>query len=139
MGNLNERDLEAIARRLGDRAARSVDPDRVAAGILARLRSAPPAQDRPIVRLFFRAPVALRVAAAIAVLVTGGLVTRTLLVDPREPVTLIAPFLPELSADELTEVLDSLAFEAPLPEDLAVGLTDLTESQLRELLRLMEG
>ncbi|HWP38521.1 MAG TPA: hypothetical protein VNL18_13305 [Gemmatimonadales bacterium] len=137
---MNERELERIARHMGERAARSVNPERVAAGVLARLRAAPPETRRPLpLRLFYAAPTALRVAAAVALIATGGLLARGALRDRPEAPALVAPFLPELSLDELSEVLDSMVLEAPVPEDLTVGLTDLTEAQLRELLKLMEG
>jgi hypothetical protein len=136
---MNEHDLERIARQLGEPAARLIDTERVATKVVERLRSTPPGADRPIRRLLLATPLALRIAAAVVLLVTGGVVTGRLLVDRTESVALGAPFLPDLSADQLTEVLDSLALEAPLPDDLAVGLSDLTEEQLRELLKLMEG
>ena len=77
-------------------------------------------------------------AAAVAILAGAGLVTRAVLLERPPTAALMAPWLSELSAEELHEVLDSMAFEAPVPRDLAVGLTDLTETQLRELLAQME-
>jgi hypothetical protein len=46
--------------------------------------------------------------------------------------------LEALDGVELAEMLDSLAYSAPV-YTMAVGLDDLTESQLRELLESMEG
>jgi hypothetical protein len=137
---MNERELQQIAERLGERAARSVNPERVAAGVLARLRDASRPTPRALpLRALFAAPAALRAAAAVALIAAGGLLARGALRDRPDPPALVAPFLPELSLDELSEVLDSMVLEAPLPDDLGVGFTDLTEPQLRELLRLMEG
>ena len=136
---MNDRDLERVAQQLGSRAANALDAERVAARVIERLRAEPLKQRAPARQWFVGMPVAFRVAAALALLVAGGLVARRVVVDGDGPFAVVAPLLPDLSADELHEVLDSLAFEAPLPEDLAVGLTDLTESQLRELLKLMEG
>jgi hypothetical protein len=128
-----------MAKEFGARAAGAINPERVAARVLERLRTQPAERRAPIRRWLAAAPRALRVAATLALLLAGGLVLRRALVGPDQPLAVVVPLLPELSEDELHEVLDSMAFEAPLPEDLAVGLTDLTESQLQELLRRMEG
>ena len=47
--------------------------------------------------------------------------------------------LAELNQGELTEIYDSLDTSGPIDESLEAGLSDLTESELNELLRLMEG
>jgi hypothetical protein len=47
--------------------------------------------------------------------------------------------LDELSEPELSEVLDSLSWEAPASAQLATSLDDLDAAQLQELLALMEG
>ncbi|HXV85339.1 MAG TPA: hypothetical protein VD793_01505 [Gemmatimonadales bacterium] len=135
---MHDRDLERIARGLGERAARTVDPDRVAASVTRRLAQEPPARHPAPLRWWLAAPSVLRAAAVAALVVTGGLVARDALFGPDASPAWPAP-LPELSQDELQEVLDSFAFDAPLPEDLAIGLSDLTETQLQELLKLMEG
>lgn len=134
----DDRRLRDLARGLGAAAAERVDVERVVAGVVARLRddrNAGGSQERP----WWRRPAVLRIAAAVAVLAGGGLVAREVL-DRREPgfgATL--PALVELSTTELEEISDSLSFETPLHESVTVGLADLTEEQLRELLRLMEG
>lgn len=82
----------------------------------------------------------LRLAAAVAVLVTGGVLVREALENGSEPAAvMIAPILRDLSADELMEVFDSLGVEAPVHEGVAIGLESLNEAQLNELLRLLEG
>lgn len=128
----DDRRLRERARGLGAAAAERVDVERVAAGVVARLRDC-----RDI--HWWRGPAVLRIAAAVAVLAGGGLVAREVL-DRREPgLGATLPALVELSTTELEEIADSLSFETPLHESVAVGLEDLTEEQLRELLRLMEG
>ena len=47
--------------------------------------------------------------------------------------------LESLSFADLEEVFDSLTYEGPIAELSAVGLDNLDENQLRELLTLMEG
>lgn len=134
----DDRRLRDVARGLGAAAAERVDVERVAAGVVARLRddrNAGGSRERP----WWRRPALLRIAAAVALLVGGGLVAREVL-DRREPgLGATLPALVELSTTELEEISDSLSFETPLHESVAVGLEDLTEEQLRELLRLMEG
>lgn len=83
---------------------------------------------------------ALRLAAALAVLVTGGVLVRGALDHGSETGAVVsAPILHDLSVDELAEVFDSLAIEAPVHDGVAIGLESLNEAQLNELLRLMEG
>jgi hypothetical protein len=55
----------------------------------------------------------------------------------------IEPAIPvdvaDLETDQLEEVLDSLSFETPAAELVAVGLYDLNESELEALLQTMES
>lgn len=134
---MNDRDIERIAGRLGEHAAARINVERVAAGVVARLRS----EDRRAP--WWGRPGLLRMAAAVT-LVAGAAafgVNRWLdtgqapaTVAMTEPVTLQA-----LSADELEEVLDSLALEGPPHELAVVGLQNLNAEQLTELLQRMEG
>lgn len=134
----DDRNLEQMARGLGASAAERVDVERVAARVVARLREDRDAGRSPE-RLWWRTPAVLRAAAAVLVLAAGGLVARSVLVRQGPELAASFPALAELSTAELEEVYDSLSFETPLHEVVAVGLHDLTEEQLRELLRLMEG
>ncbi len=137
---MEDRDLEQLAKTLGARPADQLDVERVTAGVLAKMRADRGAAERRK-RAWWSAPVVLRLAAAVAVLATGGVVARGVL-ERRgaQPLTVVsAPILRDLSADELVEVFDSLGIEAPVHEGLAVGLENLNEAQLQELLRLMEG
>lgn len=134
MTSKDEQNLERLAGQLGGRAAERLDVERVANEVLSRLRAQP--AERHVWR---RRPVWLRIAAAIA-LVVGGILAIRARLDPadRGPAAMI-PHLTELAPDQLLEIADSVHFDTPLHENVAVGLHDLTEEQLRELLRLMEG
>jgi hypothetical protein len=79
-------------------------------------------------------------AAAVLIITAGVLVSGQLNGGPGGTVLLPAPTeLASLSEDELEEVYDSLAAEAPLFELADAGLYDLTEGELEELLELLEG
>ena len=132
---MNETDLQRIAGRLGEQAAARLDVERTAAAVVSRLRS------RPAMAWGSRSTI-LRLAAALALTVGAGLFAYRMTSAPtgqsaeatRTPVQLQA-----LSSDELEEVLDSLSLEAPAHEQVAVGLNDLNDEQLKELLQKMEG
>jgi hypothetical protein len=134
---MNERELERIAPGLGERAARQIDPDRAAAAVVARLRTA----ER--VTPWWGGSTLLRLAAAVTLLAGATVFTYRVASDDDAPVVALAAApvagLQTLSADELEEVLDSLALEAPAGENAAVGLYNLNAEQLDELLRRMEG
>ena len=128
---MDERELERLAERLGHRRAAQLDPDRTAAGVLARLR----ARREPA---WWASPALLRLAAAVTIMVGAGVFAYRVGYAPGRA-TLPAPVaLRTLSNNELEEVLDSLAYEAPTFEQ-AAGMGNLTEDQLRELLGKMEG
>ncbi len=137
---MEDHEIERMAREIGAWAADRLDVERVAAGVVARLRADRVAAEQPQ-RAWWAAPIVLRLAAAVAVLIGGGVLVRGVLEHhaPRPAAAVSAPMLRDLSADELIEVFDSLAIEAPVHEGLAVGLENLNEAQLQELLRLMEG
>ncbi len=137
---MEDHELEELAKALGQRPAAQLDVERVAANVLARLRADRAEALRPK-RAWWTAPMVLRLVAAVAVLVTGGVLVRGALDRGRSPAVAMvtAPILRGLSADELTEVFDSLAIEAPIHDGVAIGLESLNEAQLKELLRLLEG
>ena len=135
---MDEHQIERLAKDLGAGAADRLDVEHVAAGVLARLRADRATAGRPA-RIWWGPPMVLRLAAALAVLVTGGVLVRGALENGSEPAALIAPILGDLSADELTEMFDSLGVEVPVHDGVAIGLESLNEAQLSELLRLMEG
>ena len=132
---MNEKDLEKIAANLGRRAADRLDVEGAATAVLARLRSEP--VRRPA---WWAGPALLRLAAAFAITLGGIFAYRQL---SRAPATvgqdIPVAALQTLSPDELEEVLDSLSTEAPAYETVAVGLHDLSDQELSELLHRMEG
>jgi hypothetical protein len=132
---MDDRELERIAERLGSRAAAALNVDLVAQRVVARLRAEPPAR-RSISPARW-----LALAAGIVMLIAGSVFTiRNATHVPLPPLPVaVAPALDQLSEPELTEVLDSLTWEAPASAQLVTTLDDLDATQLRELLALMEG
>lgn len=139
----DEAKLEAMAQRLGAQAAERLNVERTAAAVIERLR-AEPASDA---RWNWMQPTWLRVAAALVILVGGGLIARQLLVQPgtsgggHEIAHFVRDDLTDLSADQLREVLSTLDETLDLggnrtPE---VDLEDLDAQQLRAVLRSLEG
>lgn len=137
---MDEHEVERLAKAMGARAAEQLDVERLASAVVARLRADRAHAEGPK-RAWRTGPLVLRLAAALAVLLTGGILVRGTLERNGSPPTamLTAPILRDLSADELAEVFDSLAIEAPVHEGMAFGVENLDEAQLKELLRLMEG
>ncbi len=118
---MNERDIEQAAAELGSDV--HIDVDQTAQRVLARLREAPP---RPA---WWHGTAALRVAAAVAVLVTGGvLVDRAIDNSVTEDSAIALPVgLEELSTTGLTEVLDSLDLFTPASEFVPASFDELDE------------
>lgn len=133
---MDERRLEQLAKGLGRRAADGMDVERTAKAVLHRIRTEP-------VRVVWwrRAPVLQGLAAAAVLVITVGILVTGLLEREAEGSIGLpaATELADLSLEELEEVFDSLAVEAPVYELADAGLYDLTESELEELLQLLEG
>lgn len=129
----SERQLEDIARQLGSRAASRFDADATAEKVVARLRSER-RRDKPVYKV---TRVLMRVAAVAVVAIGIGVMSQS---GNSGAETLSAPVeLADLSADELTEVMDSLLLDDPVSELASGSFYDLNESELAELLELMEG
>ena len=132
---IDERRIEELAPQLGANRAARVDPEATAVAVVTRLRKRGDRERRWWVE--FRA---LRAAAAVILIVGSGLV----LTEARKPSMAARPFgipvvLQELGNSELAEVLDSLDYEAPISEYVSGNLDELSESELQELLAVMEG
>jgi hypothetical protein len=135
---LHDAKLHEAAQRLGAAAADKLDVDRIAARVVERLRSEPAAGARPT----WIQPAWLRVAAALLVLVGGGVVLRQVW----SPTTthgahFVTDDLSDLSADQLRDVLTTLdetldLGSTTLPE---AELDDLDAQQLQAVLRSLEG
>lgn len=133
---MDDRELEALARQLGDRAAAAIDPERTAESVVARLRAEPVVAVR-----WWRRPGVVRAAAAAVLVIAAGVFVARSTRD--EPVTVAAvtatATLEELAPSELSEIIDSLQVEAPVSELVAASLDELSEQQLERLLQEMEG
>jgi hypothetical protein len=128
---MRDQDLEQLARHVGEREARGVDPDRVAGRVVARL-----ARGEQV-----RRPLRLgRWGLAIAAVLTVAVLTQS---DgspgPSLGVAATPVAVSDLDVDGLAEVLDSLAFDAPASEYVGFGLGTMTTDELQALLAAMEG
>jgi hypothetical protein len=130
--------LEALAKRLGASAAERLDVEATARKVLAGLREQPSPR-RTWVEVHW-----LRIAAAIVLLIGGGIAVRRIVpVDSgtAQHSHLVADDLGDLSADELKDVLDQFD-EIVGSASLMLDSTDLREldaQQLRAVLRSLEG
>jgi hypothetical protein len=126
------------ARRLGLAAGERLDVERVAAAVVERLRDAPAGATRPA----WMQPAWLRIAAAVVVLVGGGLVWRQSGNSvPAHGAHFVTDDLTDLSADQLRDVLSTL--DETLNQDSTTlpdgDLEDLDAQQLQAVLRSLEG
>lgn len=127
---MTEEKLASIARKLGEEAAARLDVANTARAVIERLRAE---ERKPHTWM----PRVLQ-AAAVAVLAVGvGLFT--LRGNGAEVFSNTVVELADLEYDQLVEIADSLSFDSPIEETLVVGLYDLSENELSELLQLMEG
>lgn len=134
---MDDRQLEQLAKGLGQRAAEGLDVEATASAVLRRLKAEP-------IRILWwkRAPVIRSLAAAAVLILTAGILVTNQLGPNGSGAVVGAPVPVELAAlseTELEEVFDSLYVEAPVYELADAALGDLTEGELEELLRLMEG
>ena len=131
--DMNEQDIERAAADLGSDVR--IDVERVARRVVAELRT------KAVPALWWRKASVLRAAAAIAILVTGGVLVDRIAENSADDaaVSLLPVGLEELSTTGLNEVLDSLDLFTPASELTPASLNDFDEVQLRELLVAMEG
>jgi hypothetical protein len=130
--------LHEAARRLGTAAAERLDVERIAGAVVERLRSEPARAVGPT----WIQPAWLRIAAAMLVLVSGGLVLHHVWSPtPTHGAHFVTDDLTDLTADQLRDVLNRLdetldLGSTTLPE---ADLEDLDAQQLRAVLRSLEG
>lgn len=131
--DMNDQDIERAAAELGSDVR--IDVERVARRVVAELRT------KAVPALWWRKASVLRAAAAIAILVTGGVLVDRIAENSADDaaVSLLPVGLEELSTTGLNEVLDSLDLFTPASELTPASLGDFDEVQLRELLVAMEG
>lgn len=127
------------ARQLGKRAADRLDVEAIAQSVVRRLKDEPARETRWIHQAWFR------IAAAVVIVIGGGLAVRQVLSD-RSAGTHVAHFvaddLSDLSTDDLNDVLTSLddivaSDSVAVPE--STDLRELDAQQLRAVLRSLEG
>lgn len=134
---LQDANLRDLAQQLGVRAAERLDPEQTAQAVVRRLREP---RHAPNTRW---QPLWLSAAATVALLLTGGLVWRSVRPVAPAPATVgqAALDLNDLSAEQLRDVLN--AVEHPLDVDASgsveTGIDDLTPGELRTLLHALEG
>ena len=130
--------LEGLAKRLGASAAERLDVEATARKVLAGLREQPSSR-RTWIEVHW-----LRIAAAIVLLIGGGIAVRRIVPvgsGTEQHSHLVADDLSDLSADELKDVLDQFD-EIVGSASLMLDSTDLREldaQQLRAVLRSLEG
>jgi hypothetical protein len=131
---MTEERLNELARKLGARAAERVDVEATARTVVERLR------EQPARRTIWFRTTWLRIAAAVVILVGGGIALRQIwpsgTVDDHTT-HFIADDLSDLSADELRTLLasfDEIIGESVVPDSTS-DLQELDAQQLRELLR----
>ncbi len=133
--SVNDRQLEDLAKHLGDEAGARLDVNEVAGAVVERLR----VEREEVVWWRRQIPVLGAVAAAaVMVLAIGVLAGNS--EGPNGNALDFSPTsveLQALSVDELEEVFDSLSFEAPVFELAAASLEDMSVGQLEELLQTM--
>lgn len=132
---MDERDIERTAAQLGRHAGEGLDVDRVAQRVVARLKES--TQKPP----WWMRNIWLKAAVIAGFLVASSVVAVRLATHngSRDQPFVASSELADLNVSELQDVLDSLEQEAPAYELVAVGLDDLDEDELGELLALMEG
>jgi hypothetical protein len=137
-----KRALETLDARAARRAGR-VDVERVAARVAERLRTEPEAAvPAP------RVPRAVRVAAAVALLITGGVLAGTLLDGPAGGGAARAGWAPDRGwldsltpeqADTLLETLSEVRLLNVVAAPSSGNVEELSAEELRALLQAMES
>ena len=134
---MNETELERLAATLGERAARTLDPEQVAERVIARL-------DEPRVIAFRRAPLVRWIgglAAAAMIMVALGLALRlaTRVSDQTAFQSTVLQELDGLDVDQLEQLLQVMpATSSVIPQE-SVPLQELDTLSLKRLLRTLEG
>jgi len=134
--------LDALEARAAKRAA-AVDPERVAARVLERLRRGGAEAPRQV---WWARPAALRIAAAVVLLVAAGVVVSR--APSRAPgavrLEVSISAMDSLSSGQLEAVLQAATevravADSVLPTSSAASLDDLSEQQLETLLASLNG
>lgn len=139
---MTEERLNELARTIGARAAERLNVAATAEQVVARLREPPARRIRWVQHTW------LRIAAALVVVVGGGLVLRQLAPGShsgarQHAAHFVADDLGDLSTDELRDVLTSfdaiIATDSVAVPESTTDLRQLDAQQLRAVLRSLEG
>ena len=136
-GTSQDGKLQELAGKLGEDAAARLDVEATAQAVLRRLR-----ERLTVLTPMWARPAWLRIAAALVVLLGGGLLARGGVGYGPVPAGdhYIAEDLTDLTAADLRQLLASLDETLAGPNaGSEAGLEDLNEQQLREVLRALEG
>ena len=137
---MNEEAMIAAAKRLGTGPAGRLDVEATARKVMERLR------EQPAHRLAWIHVQWVRIAAAVAIVVGGGLALHQMWPVNEasgHPAHFVADDLSDLSTDQLRDVLDRFdemvgGTGTTLPEGSS-DLRELDEQQLRRVLHSLEG
>jgi hypothetical protein len=135
---VNDDELEQLAQRLGARAAERLDVEATARAVVERLRAERAARERMIFGLPRHW---LRIAAALVIVVGGGVVALRIMRTKQTTVASVPADLDGLSTDQLEQVLDEVGQpggDVTVPAQ-DVSLDDLNTVELRALLESLEG
>lgn len=137
---MTDKDLEQLAKRLGERAAERLDVEATARQVVQRLR------EQPARRTVWIHETWLKVAAAVVILVGGAFALRSAWSDNaagNHVAHFVADDLNDLSTDELEAVLTSfdelMTVDSVAVPESSDDLRELDAQQLRAVLRTLEG
>lgn len=127
--------LNALAGKLGERAAARLDVEATAQAVVRRLREQPAAEpSRP-----WWGARAVRIAAVLAVLAGAGVIASRL-IPSRDYSDVALIDLTDFAAEDLQQLLATFDSTLAAPDSTAAAdLEGLSEQQLREVLRSLEG
>ena len=132
---MDQRRIEELAPQLGHGLADRIDVEATVEQLTGHLRDVQGVERTR----WFREFRILRVAAAVVMVLGSGTLLWSGSQRTHQEGDDWVSGLDWLATTELVEVLDSLEAEAPVAELVDVGLQDLDESELSELLAMMEG
>lgn len=135
---MNDSELERLAATLGERAARTLDPERIAERVTARLDEA------RVIAFPRRAPLITwlgGLAAAAMVIVAVGLALRPVArgSNPGASPSTVLQELDGLGEDQLEQLLQMMPATSSTLQQESVPLQELDTLSLKRLLRTLEG
>jgi hypothetical protein len=134
---MNETELERTAARLGEQAARTLDAERIAERVMARLEEPQVigVSRRPVVRWVL----GLAAAAMLMVAVGLALSSENRPVNQSAMTGTVLPELDGLGVDQLEQLLQSWPASSSILEQESGPSPELDTLSLKRLLRTLEG